>query len=103
MSLITSKLIDLSREELYSVITQLKRQINCLETDLIKSQTFLKSYEKYFNYFNEINEKISSNNEILVLIDKLKAIKYLNENSLKCCVSVNKLSKNASNRKLTKI
>ena len=100
MSLITKKLSDLSREELYSVINQMKRQINCLETDLSKSQTFLKSYEKYFNYFNEINEKISSNNEILDIIKRLKYIKQFNENSLKCFVSVKKLSENDFNRKL---
>ena len=42
---------DMTREELYSVIDRMKRQINTLETDLIKSQTILKSYEKYFQLF----------------------------------------------------
>ena len=92
MSLINSEFNYLSREELYSVIYQLKRQISYLKTDLTKSQYFQKSYEKYFNYFHKINENISSNNEILDLIERLKSLKQFNENSLKCFVSVKEIT-----------
>ena len=72
---------NLSREQLFSSLSQLKRKNSCLKTDLIKCKLFLKCYEKYFNYFNEMNEKITKNEEILNLINRLKAYKYLNQNS----------------------
>ena len=99
----TPKVNDLSREELKSFINQLKREINCLTTDLIKCQLIINNYQKYFDYFNETNEKITTNNEILVLINRLKALKYFNENSFKCFVSVEKLSENELNRKLSQV
>ena len=97
MSLIDSKLNNLSREELYSVIYQLKRQINCLETDLIKQNLYSNCLEKYFNYFNEINQKLTSNKQILNLIKRIKTLKYFNENI--CLVSVKDSPENDIKRK----
>ena len=99
----TESFDNLSREQLFSLLTELKRKNSCLKTDLIKCQLFLKCYEKYFNYFNEMNEKSAENEEILSLIKRLKAYKYLNQNSDECLVSVNKISKKGSNRKLFQI
>ena len=93
-------LCDLSREELYSIISRLKRENSCLETDLIRFRLLLNYFNKYFDYFNRVNEKITKNNEILVLINNIKALKYFDEN---CFVSVEKLPENESNRKLSQV
>ena len=90
---------DLSHEELYSVINQLKRKINCLTTDLIRFKLLSNCYQKYFDYFNEMNEKITSNNEVLVLINRLKALKSYDKNSVNCLVFVKQLNENDLNRK----
>ena len=72
---LNSDLNDLSRKELYSIISHLKRYINVLETDLIKFELISNCYQKYFNYFNQINKTIHSKEEILDLINEIKALK----------------------------
>ena len=88
---LNSDLNDLSREELYSIISHLKRYINVLETDLIKFELLSKSFEKYFDYFNQINATIKLNEDILHLISDIKTLKecqkscfvFFNENQFK--------------------
>ena len=94
-------LYDLSREQLYSVINKLKRENSLLTTDLMKNKLLTNDYQNYFNYFNELNEKITSNEEILVLINKLKALKDVNK--ISCFVSLKTLTETDFNRKLSQV
>ncbi len=66
------ELKDLNRENLYSIINDLKRENNCLKTDLIRFKLLSNSYQKLFD---KISEQIVFNNDIL----ELKNIKLLND------------------------
>ncbi|XP_054161792.1 zinc finger protein 729-like [Oppia nitens] len=56
MSLIISdSLCDLSRYQLYSMVNALRREVQCLTTDLLRYQLFA---EKYRQFLNELNENI---------------------------------------------
>lgn len=65
-------LSELSREQLLSLIGDLKLQINRLVTDLIKSNSLTKCYQKYFDYINKYNET----NELFKSNDKLNQLKH---------------------------
>ena len=45
------ELDDLSREQLYYVIHELKEEISCLKTDLIKYKFLTNNYQKIFEFF----------------------------------------------------
>ena len=88
---INSTIDDLSRGKSYQLINRLKRETNCLKTDLMRFQLLSKCYQKYFQYFNEFSETIESNKEILDLKNHIKALKECEKS---CFVSLEMLSEN---------
>ena len=89
------ELDDLSRGQLYDVINGLKGEIGCLKIDLIKYKFVSNRYQKYFNFFIQINETIVSNEEVLDSLKQLKLLKSLTER--KCFVALKRLSDNYFN------
>ena len=89
------ELDDLSRGHLYDVIHELREEIVCLKTDLIKYKFVSKSYEKYFQFFIEVNETIASNEEVLHLIKDIKLFNSLTEK--KCSVTLKRVTDNCLN------
>ena len=86
------ELSDLSRRQLYVMIEELKEEINCLKTDLIKYKFVSNSFRKYFDFFSQINETIASNEEVL---HSIKDINSLTEK--KCFVALKRLNDNYLN------
>ena len=89
------KLGDLTRGQLYVMIKELKEEINYLKTDLIKYKFISNSYQKYFEYFSEINETIASNEEVLHSFKDIKLFNSLTEK--KPFVPLKRLSDNYLN------
>ena len=81
-----SSLDVLSREELYCLVNRLKCEINCLKTDLLRFKLLSNRYQKYFDYFNQINDNLGINEEIM---NDIKLLNKLNEKL--CFVSLNRL------------
>ena len=88
-----------SQIHFHSVINQLKRKNNCLKTDLIRFKSLSNCYQKYFDYFNEINETIDSNKEVLKLKNNIKVLKECRKS---CFISLNKLNESSTKRKSIK-
>ena len=44
-----------SRHELYSIVNDLKRETNCLKTDLLRFKLLSIRYQKYLQFLDEIN------------------------------------------------
>ena len=88
---INSKIDDLCRAKSHQLINRLKRENNCLKTDLMRFQLLSNCYQKYFQYFNEFSETIESNKEILNLKNDLKALKECEKS---CFVALEMLSEN---------
>ena len=89
------KIDDLSRGQLYVMINELKEEINCLKTDLIKSRFVSNSYQKYFEFSSQNTETIASNEEVLDLIKDIKLFNSLTQK--KCSVTLKRLSDNCLN------
>lgn len=79
----------LSREELYCLVNRLKCEINCLKTDLLRFKLLSNRYQKYFDYFNQINHNLIVNKDI---INKIKDLNELNKKY--CFVSLNQMKVN---------
>ena len=53
----------LSRRQLYSLISELKREISRLSTDLLKYKLLSNDCLNYLKFFEEMNETIETNTE----------------------------------------
>ena len=51
-----------NRQKLYSIINGLKREINCLKTDLLRFKLLSIRYQKYLLFLDEINFTLNDNN-----------------------------------------
>ena len=89
------ELDDLSRGQLYDVINGLKEENSCLKTDLIKYKYISNQYQKYFEFFIQINETIASNEKVMDLVKDIKLFNSLTEKN--CFVALKRLSDNHIN------
>ena len=89
-------MIELSQQSSNPLIFQLKQENESLKTDLMRFKLLSNCYQKYFDYFNEINETIDSNEEVLDLKNNIKVLKECQKS---CFISVEKLDENQLNRK----
>ena len=79
------------RQQLYSLINALKRENDCLKTDLIKYKLLSNKCQKYLQFLGEMNETIETNTEkhFISQINALKDIKN-------CFICLNKSEINES-------
>ena len=85
----------LSRRQLYSTISELKRENTRLKTDLFRLQLLSNKCQKYLHFLCELNETIDTNieNDFIKQINSLKDTKN-------CKISLNHIKVNHfSNRK----
>ena len=103
MASIGHQLSHTSPQDLYSMVTQLKRENECLKTDLIRFELMVQIYDKYVKYLRELSESMQSiesidtngDNDFIQQINALKDIKnsfVFIENDIK----VNELSNSKS-------
>ena len=56
MALSVESLSHLSRHQLYSMVNQLRREVQCLATNVKRYEMFAKKYTKYLNELQNISE-----------------------------------------------
>ena len=78
-----------TREELYSIITELNISVDKLVNEKCLLKIILNKFEKYFLYFDEISESFLSN-EVLFARKQIKQLIDLNRKQ--CKVSVKRLT-----------
>ena len=85
MSAKSADLWQLTRNELYLIICELRRENNCLKTDLFTFQLLLNKYEKHLNSL----QSIQFNDDFIKQIKNFNAIKAKN-----CFISLSRLDSN---------
>ena len=84
------------KQNLFLIISELKRKNSCLETDLLRFKLLSNNYQKYLQFLDEINftlneNNIQLNNEFRDKISKL-SLNY----SQKCFVCIENINTNQS-------
>ena len=89
-----------TREELYSIITELNVCVDKLDNENCLLKNISNKFEIYFTYFDKISETLLSN-EVLLMRKQIKQLIAINRKQLK--VSVKRLTDNEINGKYCEI